>query len=50
MRDKIIKSEVVKYREQDRNLTSAIICDIDGTLAFMNGRNPYDASNCHTDV
>jgi predicted kinase len=30
-------------------LPNAIICDLDGTLAFLNGRNPYDASNCHDD-
>lgn len=28
----------------------AIICDLDGTLCKINGRDPYDASNCHTDI
>lgn len=28
----------------------AIICDLDGTLALLNGRNPYDASSCEQDV
>jgi predicted kinase len=28
----------------------AIICDLDGTLAIINGRNPYDASNCDSDL
>ncbi len=27
----------------------AIICDLDGTLALLNGRNPYDASTCEND-
>ncbi len=30
-------------------LPSAIICDLDGTLALLNGRNPYDASTCADD-
>lgn len=42
------KSEVVKM-EQDINLPKAIICDLDGTLALLNGRNPYDASTCLND-
>lgn len=28
----------------------AIICDLDGTLALMNGRDPYDASTCISDL
>lgn len=28
----------------------AIICDLDGTLALLNGRNPYDASRCEEDI
>jgi len=31
-------------------LPDAIIVDIDGTLALMNGRNPYDASLCENDI
>lgn len=27
----------------------AIICDLDGTLALLNDRNPYDASTCIND-
>lgn len=30
----------------DPKLPTAIICDLDGTLALINGRSPYDASNC----
>lgn len=35
---------------QDEKLPKAIMCDLDGTLAFMNGRNPYDASTCDQDI
>lgn len=35
---------------QDEKLHHAIICDLDGTLALMNGRNPYDASTCEQDA
>lgn len=38
------------YREQDANLTKAIICDLDGTLAILNGRNPFIASDCEQDL
>lgn len=30
-------------------LPLAIICDLDGTLAHLNGRSPYDASTCFDD-
>lgn len=31
-------------------LPSAIICDLDGTLAIHNGRSPYDIEKCDTDI
>ena len=31
-------------------LPLAIICDLDGTLALLNGRSPYDASHCERDI
>jgi len=34
---------------QDSGLPKAIICDLDGTLALMRDRNPYDASHCDGD-
>lgn len=34
----------------DPALPTAIICDMDGTLAQINGRNPYDASRCEQDL
>lgn len=36
--------------EQDATLPKAIICDLDGTLALMNGRNPFDAALCEADL
>lgn len=31
---------------QDQNLPKAVICDLDGTLALIGDRSPYDASRC----
>jgi len=33
-----------------RTLPKAVICDIDGTLAHMNDRSPYDTSKYHEDT
>ena len=38
------------YLIQDKSLPKAIICDLDGTLALMNGRNPFDATTCDQDL
>ena len=35
---------------QDESLPEAIIVDLDGTAALMNGRNPYDAAKCDQDL
>ena len=35
---------------QDDTLPRALICDLDGTLALMNGRNPFDAAQCENDL
>ena len=40
------KQQVIEVIE---GLPHAIICDMDGTLALLNGRNPYDASTCEND-
>jgi len=32
------------------NLESAIICDLDGTLAWLNGRSPFSYHQCDTDL
>ncbi len=39
-----------KATVQDETLPKAIICDLDGTLALMNGRNPFDAALCENDL
>jgi predicted kinase len=36
--------------EQDKNLPKAILCDLDGTLAHIDHRNPFDASRCEEDA
>lgn len=33
-------------KKQDESLPKAIICDLDGTLALIGERSPYDASEC----
>ena len=30
----------------DDSLPTAVLCDLDGTLALIHGRSPYDASDC----
>ena len=39
----------IELAQQDENLPKAIICDLDGTLALMHNRDPYDASNSDED-
>lgn len=34
--------------KQNESLPKAIICDLDGTLALIGDRSPYDASQCDT--
>jgi len=34
----------------DPSRPDIIICDLDGTLALLNGRSPYDASTCEQDL
>jgi predicted kinase len=55
---KFFKPRVEIYKEQRGNnqaveapvripgLQEAVLCDLDGTLALIHGRSPYDASNC----
>ena len=40
----------LEYCDQNSELPKAILCDLDGTLALMNGRNPFDASTCENDL
>ena len=39
-----------RYVRQDNSLPKAIICDLDGTLALLNGRDPYVADRCGEDL
>jgi len=32
------------------NLPDAILCDLDGTIALIGDRNPYDAASCEKDL
>lgn len=49
VKHKIVKTDSRYILEQDLSLPKCIICDIDGTLALINGRNPYDDSLIHND-
>lgn len=37
------------YKEQDRSLPPAILCDLDGTLAIIKDRSPFDGKSCGSD-
>lgn len=52
MYNEYLKPEAEKIipLEQDSSLPHAVICDLDGTLALMNGRKPYDYDKCDTDL
>jgi predicted kinase len=39
-------SSVVEGPAWDDSLPVAVLCDLDGTLALIHGRSPYDASDC----
>ncbi|AVM50081.1 AAA family ATPase [Capnocytophaga sp. oral taxon 878] len=40
----------ISYSTQDTSLPKAIICDLDGTLSLLNGRDPYNAATCDNDL
>lgn len=58
--EKVIRKMWRKYLESPHNRVpapprvegapSAIVVDIDGTVALMNGRSPYDPTRYHTDL
>jgi hypothetical protein len=50
MKPEKFKKDTPIYCMQNANFPKAIICDLDGTLALMNGRNPFDASRCDADT
>jgi predicted kinase len=49
-RSKCFTAKYTKKYEFNNELSNAIICDLDGTLALLNGRSPYDASSCEEDL
>lgn len=44
-----LQQEPAPLLPYNKILPDAVICDLDGTLALLNGRNPYDASRCEED-
>jgi predicted kinase len=38
------------YQPQDDTLPPAILCDLDGTLAIIHDRSPFDSVRCETDL
>lgn len=38
------------YTKQNKKLPPAIICDLDGTLAIIKDRSPFDAAKCENDL
>jgi predicted kinase len=48
MNDTVVLAEVEPYTP-DETLPSAVMCDIDGTLAINLNRNPYDFTRCEQD-
>ena len=45
-----VKEATLTYTAQDSTLPKAVICDLDGTLSLLNGRDPYDASSADGDL
>jgi predicted kinase len=49
-----LHARYLRHREpaplHDPGLPDCIICDLDGTLAVLNGRDPYDATTCEQDT
>lgn len=47
--NKYLKKEPLKV-QRNPDFSAVIICDIDGTLALHNGRDPYDFEKCESDL
>lgn len=47
---RIKTQQIFEFAEQNPDLPKALICDLDGTLSLLNGRNPFDASRCDEDL
>lgn len=50
MHEDYLRPAIAKEYQKNGYLPHAIVCDLDGTLALHNGRNPYDASTCQNDL
>ena len=62
VKGRTIKENVAQFNKGDLNpppreekgilveAPAIVMCDLDGTLALLNGRNPYDASKCEDDL
>ena len=48
-KDRVL-TEIPKYKEHDRTLPPAIIVDIDGTIALINDRSPFDVTKRDQDL
>jgi hypothetical protein len=48
-RQDVIVKQAIPYLQQDKGLPAIIICDLDGTLALIHHRDPYDASTADQD-
>ena len=48
--DYIVPNMKIEKVEWVEGLPTAIICDLDGTLAIHQGRSPYDEEKCDTDA
>jgi len=45
-----IKESKIPNFQNNPSLPTVILCDLDGTIALMNGRSPYDATHCDQDI
>ena len=43
------RNTALQYAEQNKDLPPCILCDLDGTLAKITKRNPYDTAKCLKD-
>lgn len=52
-RENVYPEMLKAYQDEHSKLPAnrqAIVCDLDGTLCDLNGRNPYNASTCEDDL
>ena len=50
MYNQFVRPQLVEPIVYNPNLPDAVLVDMDGTLALMNGRSPYDVSCCDLDL